>query len=57
MKNKEDNTIATFIIKYNYAKNKAKSIMESGDINSYLKQLFELNQYKKQVKTLLPKIS
>ncbi|HEY8401842.1 MAG TPA: hypothetical protein VIK89_11290 [Cytophagaceae bacterium] len=57
MKTTDNNILASFLIKYSYAKNRAKSIMESGDLNNYLKQLFELNKFKTEVKDLLPKTS
>lgn len=49
--------LVIFLKKYTTAKNKAKNLMSTGDLNSYLKQLIETEKSKKAALTLLSKNS
>jgi len=49
--------LVIFLKKYTNAKNKAKNLMNTGDLNSYLKQLIETEKSRKEALTLLTKNS
>lgn len=49
--------VVVFLKKYAHAKHKAKTLMSSGDLNEYLKQLIETDKSKREALSLLIKHS